>query len=238
MPINTKYRNQEQEIMDDFSFGGNQVEDALKTIALINQNLGGNHLTINGLKKLLKNINRSKKITICDVGCGNGDMLRTIAKYGISNGYNFELIGVDANPFTIELATKISKDYTNISYICKNVLEEKEIDQEFDVTLFTLFLHHFQENEIIEIIKKYQIKSKIGVIVNDLERSIFAYRLFQLVCLIFRINDLPKKDGLLSILKGFKKEDFIDFSKKINSKKQTIEWKWAFRLQWIIYKNK
>ena len=237
MNINTKIRNQEKEIMDDFSYGGEDVEDALKTIALINQNLGGNHLTINGLKKVLKNVNRNNTIKICDVGCGNGDMLREIAKFGQKNNYNFELLGIDANPFTIELAQKISQDFPNITYICENILDKKEINQDLDITLFTLFLHHFEENELEEIIKKYLDKSKIGIIINDLERSIYAYKLFQLLCFLFRVKELPKKDGLLSILKGFKREDFVNLAKKLNIKKPIITWKWAFRFQWIIFKN-
>lgn len=237
MNINTKIRNQEKEIMDDFSYGGEDVEDALKTIARINQNLGGNHLTINGLKKILNNINRNNTIKICDVGCGNGDMLREIAKFGQKNNYNFELLGIDANPFSIELAQKISQDFPNITYICENILDKKEINQELDITLFTLFLHHFEENELEEIIKKYLDKSKIGIIINDLERSIYAYRLFQLLCFVFRVKELPKKDGLLSILKGFKREDFVNLAKKLNIIKPIITWKWAFRFQWIIFKN-
>lgn len=237
MNINTKIRNQEKEIMDDFSYGGEDVEDALKTIARINQNLGGNHLTINGLKKVLKNVNRNNTIKICDVGCGNGDMLREIAKFGQKNNYNFELLGIDANPFTIELAQKISHDFPNITYICENILDKKEINQDLDITLFTLFLHHFEDNELEKIIKKYLNKSKIGIIINDLERSIYAYRLFQLLCFLFRVKELPKKDGLLSILKGFKREDFVNLAKKLNIKKPIITWKWAFRFQWIIFKN-
>ena len=201
MKINTKCRNQEKEIMDDFSYGGEDVEDALKTIARINQNLGGNHLTINGLKNILKNFNRNNMLKICDVGCGNGDMLREIAKFGQKNNYNFELLGIDANPFTIELAKKLSQNFPNITYICENILDKNKINQDLDITLFTLFLHHFEENELEKIIKKYLNKSKIGIIINDLERSIFAYRLFQLLCFVFRVKDLPKKDGLLSILK-------------------------------------
>jgi 2-polyprenyl-3-methyl-5-hydroxy-6-metoxy-1,4-benzoquinol methylase len=38
---------------------------------------------------------KTAKITIVDVGCGNGDMLRTLADYGLHN-IKFNLIGVDA----------------------------------------------------------------------------------------------------------------------------------------------
>ena len=45
---------------------------------------------------------------------------------------------------------------------------------------------------------------------------------------------MSKEDGLVSILRGFKKPELQQFSKILNFKNYTIEWKWAFRYQWII----
>ena len=42
-------------------------------------------------------------------------------------------------------------------------------------------------------------------------------------------------DGLISVLRGFKRKDLNRISEKINVKPQ-ISWKWAFRFQWIIQK--
>ena len=55
MPINTQYRTQESEIMDDFSLQGKDLKEALDQIARINQLLGGNKVTLHGVKKILKN---------------------------------------------------------------------------------------------------------------------------------------------------------------------------------------
>lgn len=236
MLVNTKFRNSEEELMDDFSMGGSELSSALQTIATINQKLGGNKLTLNGVKELLKSVNKSQPISICDVGCGNGDMLREIAKFGLSNGYNLNLIGIDANAFTIKEALKLSNEYSNIKYIQENILHKQKNQVIYDITLFTLTLHHFNNNEINLILQEYLAKSKLGMVINDLHRSAIAYHLFQLVCFVFQLRKMPKKDGLLSILKGFKKDEIIDFSKKINASKQIIQWKWAFRYQWIIWK--
>ena len=121
MKINTKYRTDEPEIMDDFALEGEVLRDALDKIAKINQLLGGNKLTLQGVHYLLRHIALNKTITIVDIGCGNGDMLRALAEYADANDLNFQLIGIDANQFTINHAESLSNNYPNISYQCEDI---------------------------------------------------------------------------------------------------------------------
>lgn len=237
MAINTEYRTQETEIMDDFSLHGEELRAALDQIARINQLLGGNKLTLNGIKILLNKTDNSEPIVVADIGCGNGDMLRMLAKYGRKNNINFKLIGVDANAFTINHAKILSKKFENIEYQCIDIFSKEFTALNYDIVLCTLTLHHFTDEEIINIITIFNNNARIGVVVNDLHRSKVAYRLFELICFIFNLNSMSRKDGLISILRGFRKRDLETFSKKLNLKNYTINWKWAFRYQWIIAKK-
>ena len=236
MLINTKYRTDEPEIMDDFALEGEVLRDALDKIAKINQFLGGNKLTLQGVKSLISNEVSKKEIKIADVGCGNGDMLRTLADYALHKNLNFKLIGIDANQFTINHAEKLSKQYPNINYQCEDIFDDKFKNLKYDIVLCTLTLHHFKDAEIIKLVSVFNENSSIGIVINDLQRSAIAYRLFQGLCFVFRLNTMSKEDGLVSILRGFKKDELEDFSKRLGFKKYTIEWKWAFRYQWIIRK--
>ena len=58
MALNTKYRTDKSEIMDDFAMEGEILRDALDKIAKINQLLGGNQLTLRGVKDLFKNFSK------------------------------------------------------------------------------------------------------------------------------------------------------------------------------------
>lgn len=236
MAINTKYRTQETEIMDDFLLEGEELKAALDQIARINQLLGGNNLTLNGTKKLLGKADLSKTITIADIGCGNGDMLRMLASYGKKNNINFKLIGVDANAFTINYARKLSTEYSNIEYLCVDIFSEDFASLTYDIVLCTLTLHHFKNEQILNIITTFNKNAAVGIVVNDLHRSKLAYRLFEIICIVFNLKRMSREDGLISILRGFKKKELEEFSKKLNLKNYTISWKWAFRYQWIIAK--
>ncbi|WP_268846661.1 methyltransferase domain-containing protein [Flavobacterium aestivum] len=237
MYINTKHRTDKSEIMDDFNLEGDALKDTLNKIAKINQLLGGNQLTLQGVKKLISKVPKSDQITIVDVGCGNGDMLRRLADYGAENNLNFKLIGIDANRYTINYAEQLSVKYPNINYCCEDIFSDSFKEIKCDIMLCTLTLHHFKNNEISNLLTIFDSNTRLGIVINDLQRSSIAYRLFQLLCLVFKLEGMPCEDGLTSILRGFKKQELVRFSKALNFNNHKIQWKWAFRYQWIIEKN-
>ena len=237
MAVNTKYRTQEAEIMDDFSLQGEELRKALDQIARINQLLGGNKVILQGIKGLLKQSHHPKTISIAEIGCGNGDMLRMLAKFGQKNKFTFQLTGIDANKFTINYAKKLSKEYPNIEYKCVDIFSEDFKTMKFDIILCTLTLHHFTNEQILKIISIFSNNAETGIIINDLHRSKTAYRLFEMICVVFNLNSMSREDGLISILRGFRKKELEKFSQKLNLKNYTINWKWAFRYQWIITKK-
>ena len=236
MSINTKYRTDTPEIMDDFTLEGEVLREALDKIAKINQFLGGNSLTLNGVKELILTVPKSRLITIVDVGCGNGDLLRVLSNYGKENNYSFSLIGIDANAFTLNHAKKLSESYSNINFQCEDIFEFDFSQLKCDIILCTLTLHHFKNEEIESLLTTFYVNSNLGIVINDLHRSSLAYRLFQIICFLFQLNSMSREDGLTSILRGFKKEELELFSKKLGFKKYIIKWKWAFRYKWIIRK--
>lgn len=234
MLIDTSKRSEATEVMDNFAMEGSILKDALDKIASINQLLGGNKVTLNGLKQLLGKPGSNGEISILDVGCGNGDMLRFLADYAKRKGLKFKLKGLDANAFTIGHARQLSVNYPGILYTCADIFEEIKQAQRYDVILCTLTLHHFKDQELLQLMEGFKNKANIGVVVNDLHRSALAYYLFMAICLVFRLNKMSKDDGLVSILRGFKKQELHTFSRHLKLKKYTLRWCWAFRFQWVI----
>ncbi|WP_332871618.1 methyltransferase domain-containing protein [Flavobacterium selenitireducens] len=234
LTVDTTYRSELPEIMDDLDMKGEQLRETLDKISRLNRKLGGNRLTLQGVKELLRNVPVHKKIRILDVGCGNGDMLRDLADLADSSGRNFSLVGIDANADTIAYARKMSLHYPDISYERQNIFDSGFATFDCDIIISTLTLHHFSDAEIMSLLTKFRHQASIGIVINDLHRSAIAYRLFQLVCRVFGLGAMPKNDGLISILRGFKKSELRKYSHELNFEKYSIRWKWAFRYQWII----
>ncbi len=230
--IDTKYRSHMAEIMDDFSIGGLELNKTLITLGRINRWLGGTRVTLNGIKKILNGHPKEQEITILDLGCGGGDILRDVAEFGKKKGYSFKIIGVDANESTLEYAKELTHSFQNISFLHCDIFSDEFNRLEYDLVLTSLFLHHFDDKQLEKLIKGILGKASIGIVVNDLHRHIIAYFLFRLLCL-FTTNDMVKEDGLISILKGFKRDELIRISENIGAV-YSVKWKWAFRYQWII----
>ena len=232
--ISTKQRTNKEELMDDFSIGGTLLRDTLDKLEHINRWLGGNKVTLKGLKMILKNHPKEQEVFIVDIGCGHGDILRDVARFGRKKGYKMRLLGVDANSAAISYANQLSTHYSEIKFKKEDIFSQEFKNRKVDVVLATLFLHHLKEPQIISFFKQTLNQTKIGIVVNDLHRHKLAYYLFMLLSVFIR-NKMIIEDGLTSILRGFKRKDLESISHKINIQPQ-ISWKWAFRFLWIIKK--
>ncbi|MDC8004221.1 methyltransferase domain-containing protein [Aureisphaera galaxeae] len=232
--FSSKYRSKELEVMDDMNFQGAEMKLLLKDLKTVNTLLGGTHITLSGIQDLLDGRNKiTEPLVIVDLGCGDGEILRQCSRWALKKGLEMTGIGVDANPFILEEAQKRSSGYSNLEFKKIDVFSGMDSLPEFDIALCTLFLHHFEEEEIIGLLQKLQQRSKVGIVVNDLERSAWAFRLFRIFGAVFLKTDTARNDGLISVAKGFKKKELQHLSQEISGTHR-IRWKWAFRYQWLI----
>lgn len=235
--VDTTQRTRESEVMDDFELQGKELDQTLQDLDKVNRWLGGNKITLKGIKKILAETSSEEPVQIADIGCGNGTMLRQIAAYGRKNNIDLELTGIDANPHAIKIAERMAKDYSEISFEALNIFSREFAEKKYDIVLCTLTLHHFEDEQIKQLLRQFVEMARLGVVINDLQRSRLAYYLFQAFCAVFIRNDIARDDGLTSILRGFRKKDLENFAGDLKVRTQKIRWKWAFRYQWVLIKS-
>ena len=234
MFIDTSKRSDRTEIMDDLEMEGDLLSRSLAKLDWINKWLGGNNVTLNGLDQLIANYPKGEVLKIVDIGSGSGDMLRLVTDKLRKQGRKVDILGMDANDFTVNYARKESAEYPEIKYQTEYVSAATFENLDYHILLGTLFLHHLKDDDIIDVMKIGTQNAKLGVIINDLNRSQIAYFLFNMLTL-FIPNPMIRQDGLTSILRGFKRPDLEKYSAALDVKKYTVKWKWAFRYQWILF---
>lgn len=217
-------RSYEAEIMDDFSIRDERIDLALSELKVINKYLGGVSTTLSALKILLNNSNY--KSTILDIGSGSSDNL-IAAKKKLPN---IHILSIDKNPrvlrFKDEYLNKINADAFQLPFK----------DNSCDIIHLALFLHHFTENQIQELLKEFFRITRVGIIINDLQRSFLALAGIKVLTSLFSKSEMVKNDGPLSVKRGFTKTELINLFAKVGFNNVVIKWKWAFRWMVVIRK--
>lgn len=227
-------RSEDIEIMDDLHCSGEVVDQTLRELEVINTWLGGNQVTINGIAKLFENIDQSKEVTLVDVGCGGGDLLRLIDRWVKKKNKKMKLIGIDANPNIIAFARNNLKDLPHIEFKDIDIFSPEFQSIKCDIMVGTLFFHHFSQQQLSSFIKESKKQIRVGVVINDIHRHTFAYHSIKILTRLFSKSAMVKFDAPLSVLRAFTKNELIEILSNADIAKYTIRWKWAFRWQVLI----
>jgi 2-polyprenyl-3-methyl-5-hydroxy-6-metoxy-1,4-benzoquinol methylase len=217
------------EIMDDLNCSGEVVFQTLRELEFINRTLGGNAVTVGGVKQLLKR-NRTNSLQIIDLGCGGGDMLKLLRRKLNINGL---LKGIDANPNIIHYAEQHNTD-PSISFSTTDILSNEFRKETCDIVMATLFFHHFTDDQLVDIFSHLKNQARIGIVVNDLHRHPLAYHSIRLLTKLFSKSSMVKYDAPLSVLRGFSRVELTHILKRAGIENYTIRWRWAFRWEVII----
>lgn len=226
-------RSSEEEIMDDLACSGAVVHQTLRELETINALLGGNYVTLDGIRKLV-NGRAPGRFRIDDLGCGSGDMLRLIRKWSLKKGLDPELTGLDANPFIIEFARKHTPPECNIRYEAVDILAPSFRSRTFDVVTGTLFFHHFSNDQLVSFFRQLKTQTRIGFVINDIHRHWFAYYSIRWLTKFFSRSFMVRYDAPLSVLRAFKKQDLVNILHAAGITHYSIQWMWAFRWQVIV----
>lgn len=230
-------RSQAVEIMDDLDCKGEVVDQTLRELEFINRWLGGNGVTLDGVKILVKG-GRLDPITIADLGCGGGDMLKMLAHWGRKNQWPLQLTGFDANPHIVDFARKNCADFPEISFEVVDIFSQEFELRKFDIILGTLFYHHFDNGKLTGLFSRLLKQARVGLVINDIHRHWLAYYLIRWLTVLFSKSTMVKFDAPLSVLRAFKRKELEQILADAGIRGFLVRWKWAFRWQAVIQELK
>jgi SAM-dependent methyltransferase len=222
------------EIMDDLACEGEVVNQTLRELEIINRLLGGNSVTIDGLSKLIGE-KKNQKLTIADLGCGSGEMLRLIYHWARKNSIEVELIGYDANPFITQYAINHTPGSYNIKFRAGDIFSEEFAREKFDVIVGTLFFHHFTNEQLSYFFRQIRSQTSLGFIVNDIHRHWLAYYSITALTKVLSKSEMVRNDGPLSVLRAFSRRDLSSIMEKAMIEDYSLRWMWAFRWQIVAF---
>jgi 2-polyprenyl-3-methyl-5-hydroxy-6-metoxy-1,4-benzoquinol methylase len=227
-----KTRSYQKELLDADDIPAPDLFQNLKELDRINTLLGGYNITFSALKKIIK---PNQSYTLIDIGCGGGDTLKHIEKWRKKKNLSINLIGIDLKPVCIEYATQ-QNPAENIRYICDDYRNMFRHVEKMDIIHACLFCHHLSEIQLIELIQ-FALDRKVTLVINDLERNVFAYYAIKTLTTLFSKSYLVKNDAPLSVARSFKKKEWLSLINQAGAMRFSVKNKWAFRHEIIIYGN-
>lgn len=229
------HRSYQSELLDRPDIPFEDIRRNMQELETINRYLGGHRITLSGMKSVLSGSFTpgsllSKKITICEIGCGGGDNLKAINSWCIRKDIEVHFIGIDINKDCISYAREncrtIGVEWKASDY------REVVFRRKPDIIFSSLFCHHFREDALVEQLTWMRENASAGFFINDLHRHALAYYSIKWLTHYFSGSYLVKNDAPLSVLRGFIKREWVQLLSKAGMSHCTIQWKWAFR--WLM----
>jgi SAM-dependent methyltransferase len=191
-------RSMEKEMMD---LPGNPkallVED-LRNLRIINRYLGGYRGVIKGLRQLVGQ-DRMKRFSLLDVGTGSADIPKVIAQWARNQGIEARIVGLEPDPVTAEEAAHQTQDCPEIAVIRADGMAPPFQAASFDFVLASQMLHHFNDHNIIVLLKTWSGVARKAILVSDLIRDPLAYYGIRFITRLFTRNEMTRFDGPLSV---------------------------------------
>jgi 2-polyprenyl-3-methyl-5-hydroxy-6-metoxy-1,4-benzoquinol methylase len=198
-PLKRSFDPAELELMDRPQPVTRELESDLRNLRQLNRYFGSYKLVRRFATRWIKSGDR---LRVVDLATGSGDLPRLIAGHARNVGAKIDIVALDRQEATLEIARKLSAGYPEISFQSGDILNWQP-EQPFDIVLCTLVLHHFSEEDAVRVLQRCRELTRKCVLVSDLRRGMLAsLGVYLLTALIFR-DPMTKYDGRLSAARAF-----------------------------------
>jgi ubiquinone/menaquinone biosynthesis C-methylase UbiE len=195
-------RSMAREMMDSPDNPRELLEDDLRNLRIINRYLGNYRAVLGGLARLIKE-QRLERFSLLDVGTGSADIPALIASWARRHHLTAQLVGLEPETVTLKAALNQTRAYPEIALIRGDGRALPLAPDSVDFVLSSQMLHHFSEDEVVNLLRGWSRVARRAIIVCDLVRHPVAYYGIRLVTQAFTRNIMTRTDGPLSVQRAF-----------------------------------
>ncbi len=163
-----------------------EAEPNLRDLRRLNRYFGGRQTLQSVISPLLK-----PGIRILDVGAASGDHATTLAQA--------KVVSIDISEAHLRTARG--------DRVVADAFAMPFGSGAFDIVMANLFLHHFEDAQIVELLADFARLATVAVVINDLERSRLAWSFLPLTAPILRWDPVTIHDGTVSVAAAFQPDE-------------------------------
>ena len=222
-------RSVESEWLDDADLHSAELEDVLRDLARFNGAMFGHRIVIAWLRRVIRHEKAGAPLTVLDVGCGYGDLLRAIRRWAQRRGALLNLIGLDLSPETVRIARAATEPTDQIDYQVANVFDFQPTAP-IDLVVSSLLTHHLSDQRIVDFLLWMEHTARKGWLIYDLQRHAVPYHFIGLAGVVLRLHPMVIHDGRISVARSLKRSEWYARLGEAGIAPETVN------LRWFLYR--
>jgi SAM-dependent methyltransferase len=200
-------RSGESEWLDDADMQPDELALVLRDLARFNGAMLGHRPVIAWLRRAMRRVPQGETLTLLDVGCGYGDLLRAIRRWSRRAGMPMRLIGLDLSPETIRIAQQATNAEDEIEYRAGDMFEF-EPAAPVDFVVSSLTTHHLSDAMIVRFLGWMEANARRGWLIYDLQRHVVPYFFIGLIGKLTRLHPMVIHDGRISVTRSLTRPEW------------------------------
>ena len=217
-------RSAQSEILDGRVETG-ELAKILADLARFNGAMLGHRPVLRWLDRAVRNIPADRPLTLLDIGCGYGDLLRAVRRWAQLRGRPMTLIGVDLSPQVIGIAHAATDAIDAIDYHAADIFDFAPAGP-IDFVTTSLVAHHLSDEMIVRFLRWMETHAGKGWVIYDLQRSRVPFYFIALAGVLLRLHAVVTYDGRISVARSLTRHEWERAIAQAGIPPQAIDLRW------------
>jgi 2-polyprenyl-3-methyl-5-hydroxy-6-metoxy-1,4-benzoquinol methylase len=201
---------------------------ALRGLTRINWLSGSAGILWPSIRRLAEE-SSGQPLRVLDVACGAGDLCIALHQRAARRGLSLHLEGADISSQALEYARKRAEvSSAEVHFFQQDVLAG-DLRSKYDVVFSSLFLHHLNEEQAVNLLKGMARAARKLLLISDLARSRLGWAAAYLVTRLVTTSDVVHTDGPRSVEGAFTPEEALDLASRAGLQNVSLVRRWPFR---------
>jgi 2-polyprenyl-3-methyl-5-hydroxy-6-metoxy-1,4-benzoquinol methylase len=231
-PVFDRARRSAQTEVLDGQVDTNELTKILPDLARFNGAMMGHWPVIQWLNRAARNVPKDQPLTLVDVGCGYGDLLRAVRRWASKHRRPMRLVGIDLSSQVIEVARHGTDVADDIDFRVANIFEFKP-DGPIDLVTTSLVTHHLSDAMIVRFLRWMEASALRGWVIYDLQRSIIPYYFIALAGTLMRLHPVVTYDGRISVARSLTRAEWKHAITEAGIPDDSVDLRW-FMFRFVI----
>ena len=201
------HRSLQTEWLDGNDIKPSELRPFLCDLARLNGAMLGHRPVLAWLRRLTADAPRDAPLTLLDVGCGYGDLLRAIRTWANNRRLKLKLIGLDVRDATVAIAHEATAASDEIEYRRADVFVYRS-PEPVDFVVSSLLAHHLSDAQIVGLLRWIEGTARKSWLICDLQRHWVPYFLIGLVGRLTSLDRMMIHDGLISVARSLTRAEW------------------------------